>query len=68
MENPILMLLFGIAFTYFGYGPLSMKKHPKAGIGFAVAGFVLRCAGPVILVWGILSTLGLVMLLFVDMP
>jgi hypothetical protein len=52
--NPILLLLLGISVTYIGYGPLSLKKNPTAGSCFAVIGFLLRLAGPFLLIWDVL--------------
>jgi hypothetical protein len=60
MDNPILILLVGIGLSFVGYGPLSLKKNPKAGIVFAVVGFVFRLAGPLLLFWGVLVGLFLV--------
>ena len=51
--NPILILLLGIALTYIGYGPLSLKKNPTAGAGFAVIGLLFRLAGALLLTWDI---------------
>jgi hypothetical protein len=50
----ILIPLLGIAVTYIGYGPFSLKKNPTAGVGFAVIGFLFRLAGPLLLVWATL--------------
>ena len=47
--SPLLFL--GIAVTYIGYGPFSLKKNPAAGVGVAVIGFLFRLAGPLLLVW-----------------
>jgi hypothetical protein len=47
----ILIPLLGIAVTYIGYGPFSRKKNPTAGVGFTVFGYLLRLAGPLLLVW-----------------
>ncbi len=51
ITNPIVMLILGISFSYLGYGPLSRKKNPTAGVGLVVIGFLLRLAGPLLLVW-----------------
>jgi hypothetical protein len=51
--NPLLILLFGIALTYIGFGPFSMKKNPTAGTGFAIIGLLLRLAGALLLTWDI---------------
>ena len=51
--NPILILLLGIALTYIGYGPLSLKKNPTAGVGFAAIGLLFRLAGALLLTWDI---------------
>ena len=56
----ILIPLFGIALTWIGYGPLSRKKNPDAAFGLAIAGFVCRIAGPLLLVWA--AMLGLFMI------
>jgi hypothetical protein len=61
MEIIILILLVGIGSIYLGYGPLSLKKNPKAGAGFAVVGFLLRVVGPLFLAFG-LMLLGRVLL------
>jgi hypothetical protein len=47
----ILLPLLGIAVTYIGYGPFSLKKNATAGVGFAAIGFLFRLAGPLLLVW-----------------
>ena len=65
MEVIILILLFGIGVSYVGYGPLSLKKNPTAGAGFAIVGFILRLAGPLILIVGVLL---LATALFWNMP
>ena len=51
--NPILILLLGIAVTYIGFGPLSLKKNPTAGVGVAVIVYLLRMAGALLLTWAI---------------
>jgi hypothetical protein len=58
--SPILILLLGIALTYLGYGPFSLKKNPAAGVAFVVVGFLLRLAGPLLLVWDALLWLFIV--------
>jgi hypothetical protein len=50
----ILLPLLGVAVTYIGYGPFSLKKKPTPGVGFAVIGFVFRLSGPLLLVWAVL--------------
>jgi hypothetical protein len=54
MENAILILVIGIGCCYIGYGPLSLKKKPTAGAGFAAVGFFFRLAGPLLTILGIL--------------
>lgn len=41
----VLLPFLGMVAMVIGYGPLSLKKHPTAGVGFVVAGFVFRLAG-----------------------
>ena len=53
MVNLILIPLIGIAFTCVGYGPLSMKRNPEAGLCFAIVGFLFRLVGPLLIVWGL---------------
>ena len=52
--SPILILLLGIGLSYLGYSTFSLKKDPTAGVTFAVAGFLFRLAGPLLLVYGAL--------------
>jgi hypothetical protein len=46
----VLSLLVGAGFSYVGYGPLSLKRNPTAGAGFAAAGFLFRLAGPLLII------------------
>jgi len=46
--NPILIIVLGIALIYLGYGPLSRKKNPTAGVAFVIVGFLCRVAGPML--------------------
>jgi len=48
------MLLIGMSFCFVGYGPLSLKKNPTAGDGFAVVGFLFRLAGLLLVILGIM--------------
>ena len=50
----ILILVIGIGSTSVGYGPLSLKRNPGAGVAFAVVGFILRVVGPLFLVFGVM--------------
>jgi hypothetical protein len=47
----ILIPLLGIAVTYFGYVPLSRHRNPAQRATVALLGFLLRLAGPLLLVW-----------------
>ncbi len=47
----LLIPALGLALTWIGYGPLSHKRNPEAGFGLAIAGFLFRIAGPLLLVW-----------------
>jgi hypothetical protein len=49
-----LIPVLGIAVSYLGYGALSRKKNPQAGVALATIGFPCRVAGPLLLVWAIL--------------
>jgi hypothetical protein len=49
--SPIGLFLLGVAVSYLGYGPLSRKKNPRAGVAFVGVGFFCRVAGPLILLW-----------------
>lgn len=49
--NPIPIFFLGIGLSCIGYGPLSLKKNPTAGIAFAGIGFLCRLAGPILLLW-----------------
>lgn len=51
VRSPTLIFLLGIALSYIGYGPLSSKKNPAAGVGLVVIGFLFRLVGPLLLVW-----------------
>ena len=53
MVNLALIPLIGFSFIFFGYGPLSLKKHPTAGVGFAAVGFLFRLVGPLRIVWSL---------------
>jgi hypothetical protein len=50
----IAMLLVGIALAFVGYGPLSLRRHPKAGSGVAIAGFFVRLAALLLIIIGVL--------------
>jgi hypothetical protein len=52
MVNQLLILPVGIAISCAGFGWFSRKKHPKAGVSFAVVGFVLRLAGALLIMYG----------------
>jgi hypothetical protein len=47
-----LILLVGVVSTAAGFGPLSLRKNPAMGEGFAILGFLLRVVGPLFLVFG----------------
>ncbi len=53
MEGPVVgipfMLLAGSVLAFLGFGPLSRRKHPTAGVGIAIAGFVTRLLALLIL-------------------
>jgi multisubunit Na+/H+ antiporter MnhB subunit len=51
----LLILAVGIGLAYAGYGPLSSRKHPQAGPGAAVAGFVCRLSALVLLALMVLA-------------
>jgi hypothetical protein len=53
MVNLILIPLIGIGISCVGYGPLSMKRNPAAGVCFAIVGFLFRLFGPLLIVWGL---------------
>ncbi len=54
MGEILLILFAGAGLALIGYGPLSMKKHPAAGVGMAVTGFVVRLAALIAIALGIL--------------
>ena len=43
----------GIGVSLVGFRPLSLRKHPTAGVAFAVAGFVVRLVGLAIISFGL---------------
>lgn len=49
----LILLPIGIAFICIGFGPLSMKKNPAAGVGFASVGFLFRLVGGLLIVCGL---------------
>jgi len=51
---PVVMIV-GIGICLVGFGRLSSRKHPEAGIVFAVAGFLLRFLGPLLIVYGLMN-------------
>jgi hypothetical protein len=64
MIEPYIFWFFaGILLTYLGYGPLSLRKHPGRGAGFAVVGFLCRLVGPPAIAIGLFV---LVSLLFIQ--
>ena len=48
-----IILVFGLGICSLGFGPLSLRKHPTAGIAFAVAGFLVRLVGLTIISFGL---------------
>ena len=44
----------GTCICLVGFRPLSLRKHPTAGIAFAVAGFLVRLAGLALVSYGLL--------------
>jgi hypothetical protein len=48
-----VVIIVGIAICVVGFGPLSFRKHPTAGIAFAVAGFMVRFVGLAIISVGL---------------
>ena len=48
-----LIPLIGIGFICVGHGPLSMKKNPAAGVGFASVGFLFRLLGGLLILWSL---------------
>ena len=50
MIELVLMPLIGIVVTCIGYGLLSRKKSPTAGVGYTILGFLFRVAGPLLIV------------------
>ncbi|MGA2256139.1 MAG: hypothetical protein ABSG53_15940 [Thermoguttaceae bacterium] len=49
MIELVLMPLIGIVVTCIGYGLLSRKKNPTAGVGYTTLGFLFRVAGPLLI-------------------
>jgi hypothetical protein len=50
-------ILVGVCVSFVGYRPLSLRKHPTAGNAFAVAGFLVRLAGLLLISYGLLTFL-----------
>jgi hypothetical protein len=48
-----VVIIVGLAICVVGFGPLSLRKYPEAGIAFAVAGFVVRLVGLAIISFGL---------------
>jgi hypothetical protein len=44
----------GVCISLVGFRPLSLRKHPTAGIAFALAGFFVRLVGLAIISFGLL--------------
>ena len=51
----VVILLAGIGICFVGFGPLSLRKHPEAGYSFAVTGFLVRCLGQVVIIFGLMQ-------------
>jgi hypothetical protein len=49
-----VLVFVGVCVSFVGYHPLSLRKHPTAGIAFAVAGFLVRLAGLALISYGLL--------------
>jgi hypothetical protein len=49
-----VVIIVGIGTCLVGFGKLSFRKHPTAGIAFAVAGFVVRFVGLAIISFGLI--------------
>jgi len=43
----------GVGISVVGFGPFSLRKHPTAGLAFAVAGFLVRLSGLAIISYGL---------------
>ena len=43
----------GVCISLVGFRPLSLRKHPTAGIAFAVTGFLVRLVGLAIISFGL---------------
>ena len=49
-----IILAFGLGICAVGFGPLSYRKHPEAGFGFVVLGFLVRLVGLGIVALGLI--------------
>jgi hypothetical protein len=49
-----IALAAGVGFCFIGFGPLSLRRHPKAGCVFVTVGFLLRFLGPLLIVYGLM--------------
>ena len=47
-------IVVGIGISLLGFHPLSLRKHPTAGVVFAVFGFVVRLVGLALIAYGLL--------------
>jgi hypothetical protein len=48
-----VVIIVGIGICLVGFGKLSFRKHPEAGIAFSIAGFVVRFVGLAIISVGL---------------
>ena len=51
----VVTLLVGIGICWVGFGPLSVRKHPEAGCFFVFTGFLVRCLGQVVVIFGLMK-------------
>lgn len=54
MVELFLIPVIGVLLAYVGYGLFSRKKKPTAGVGYSILGFLLRVAGPLLILFGAL--------------
>lgn len=48
-----VVIVVGVGISFVGFHSLSLRKHPEAGIAFAIAGFVVRLTGLAIISYGL---------------
>ena len=45
----------GVGICIVGYGPLSFRKHPRQGCGYAILGFFVRLTGLALIAFGLVQ-------------